>query len=432
MSDKPPAMKRNAMFSVLTNLSDTVMVVLMVVAGRKLGAEAFGELSYALSIAAVFASLSGFGMNSMVTREVARHPEQAKRYLASTLSWRLLISGSVLAAFLLWAGLWSGLPGDQALIMKIIGLSVILRFLSMSGRSILQALERFDLEMWATVTEQVVAIVGGLILLLLGFGLYALAFHLLISRMFGVLVMYLVLNQHIGINLEFDWPLIKRLQIQAIPLGIGAFIAVTYKEIDTLMIRPLMDLESVGLYNSAVKAYFALFAIPSVIRAVMMPRLSRSFIRDKHEHNHYLMRGVLLMLGVSLPIAIGGFLLGPWALTMVFGPAYADAGAPLQALMVVSIFTFQVWLLQIIMVAINRQLSWMWFSAFGLAVRLGLNILFISKFGIIGAAYAVGASEAALLVAGWIYLMRVHFQIAGPRDLVRKAWAASISPHQSL
>jgi O-antigen/teichoic acid export membrane protein len=125
----------------------------------------------------------------------------------------------------------------------------------------------------------------------------------------------------------------------------------------------------------------------------------------------------VLSLGLlSIPILVVGFLLVEPAFRLVFGEAFVPAVPTMKVLLVVSAVTFQVWLLRIILVAVDRQKVLMYFNLAGLAVRVIADLILISLYGIIGAAYATLISEVILFAGVWVYIFMRLFKVESLQD----------------
>ncbi len=119
--------------------------------------------------------------------------------------------------------------------------------------------------------------------------------------------------------------------------------------------------------------------------------------------------GVLALL--ALPVAGIGILVAKPVFSLVFGEEFLLAVPSMQILFGVSIITFQVWLLRIVLVAVNRQMALMCFNIGGLIVRIVADLLLIPFLGIMGAALATLLSEALLFLGIWVFIFLRVFRV---------------------
>ena len=72
--------------------SKLISVGFYVVIARKLGASAFGSLTFGLAFGALVTVLAGFGQDAILTREVARDRRRVDGYFANTIVLKLVLS----------------------------------------------------------------------------------------------------------------------------------------------------------------------------------------------------------------------------------------------------------------------------------------------------------------------------------------------------
>ena len=272
------------------------------------------------------------------------------------------------------------------------------------------------------VTQALVLLGGGLFVLLRGYGIIGLAVIWLCARATECVVIYLLLNRFVPVRFQFERPFIWKLQKQAIPIGIALLVMTFYIHADTLILERLSGFAAVGLYGVAFKVYTGLFLIPSTICTVLLPRFSDTYgNKKKTEFNRLLLYGVLTLGLLSVPVVLLGIPLARPVFGLVFGESFLPAVPSMQVLFVVSAITFQVWLLRIVLVAVDRQKALMYCNIAGLGVRIAADLLLIPLYGILGAAYATLISEGLLLAGMWIYIFMRLFKIETLQDGIMAA-----------
>jgi len=420
---KSKSLKRDFFFSGLTNFSDFFLFLLLILAGRKLGATDFGAFAFAQSVAIIFLTFSNFGLNTLAIRDIAQDNSVAEKYLSNILSWKIILS-TVSYILMIISVLYFWDKSKQIVtVVIILGLASAVRFFSMTGRAVLSGFQRFDLESRAVVMEQGFLLLIGGIFLLLGKGILYLAAAFLIARAFGCLYIFLLIKKLTSFSVEFDFGFIYELQKKAIPLGLAILVTTAYIQVNTIIIEHFLSFREVGLYNAAFKIYSGLFLIPSIISSILFPRLANSFLVSKHEHNKLIVKGILSLFVVSVPIFIIGFLFSDNIMVMVFGYDYMSSATTMKILFGVLVVTFQIWLLRIILVSVDKKIILLNINIIGLAALTGFDCLFIPKYGIKGAAIALGCSEVLVFLGIWICLFRGHFRLTSIEDAIKKVFS---------
>ena len=100
-------------------------------------------------------------------------------------------------------------------------------------------------------------------------------------------------------------------------------------------------------------------------------------------------------------------------MSLVFGSAYLPAVAPLQILAGGSIFVFCTWILHATAIATNLDRRLLVTTAIGLGTNVVLNLLFIPRWGIAGAAWATVVAEAVTVTLLFVQVQH-RLRTAGP------------------
>jgi O-antigen/teichoic acid export membrane protein len=171
---------------------------------------------------------------------------------------------------------------------------------------------------------------------------------------------------------EFDRVAWRGLQSSALPLGFFMLALNMYTYIDTVILGIMRSNAETGWYSAAYRVYEGLTYAPSVLAAVLTPKLS------------------------ALGVVLGGITIWTAAplVRIVFGESYAPAAAPLRILAGGSLLVFSTWILHAAAISINLDRRLFVTTTIGLSVNVALNVLFIPRWGIDGAAWATVLAEA--------------------------------------
>jgi O-antigen/teichoic acid export membrane protein len=180
----------------------------------------------------------------------------------------------------------------------------------------------------------------------------------------------------------------------------------TYTYIDTVILGILRTDAETGWYAASYRLYEGLTYAPSVLAAVLTPRLSYLFVHERAEHRKLLLRvlGAALALGIVLG-ALTVWAANPIVVTL-FGPAYAPAAAPLKVLAGGALFVFGTWILNAAAISTNLDRRLLVTTIVGLTTNVALNLLLIPRLGITGAAWATVAAEALTLILLFVQVER--------------------------
>jgi O-antigen/teichoic acid export membrane protein len=396
----------NSGYATVTAGSAVLLLVLLTIAGRFLTADDYGRFSYALALTTIVETIMDVGLSQVTMRTVARRKESAARLFEHVLGLKLVWVAGGLALLVIITPI---LRADRQIIRLcyLMGISSAVRSYLLTARGLLQGLDRFDLEAVAVVADRLLLLLAGGTVLWAGYGLTGLALAFVASRLAMLVAVRVLLVRVVGpVRPRFDRAAWSDLQTAALPLGFFMIALNMYNYVDTVILGIMRtDLET-GWYSASYRVYEGLTYAPSVMAAVLTPRLSYLFIHERTAHRGLLMRmlAISALLGVLLGAATAS-IARPIIVTL-FGQAYAPAAVPLQVLAGGSVFVFGTWILHAAAISTNLDHRLLATTAVGLGANVILNLLFIPRWGIGGAAAATVIAEAVTLALLFLQIMR--------------------------
>jgi O-antigen/teichoic acid export membrane protein len=384
----------NSGFASVTAGSAVLLLVLLMVAGRFLDAADYGRFSFALALTTIIETIMDVGLSQVTARAVARRKETAAQLFRHALGLKLVW---VAGALLLLVVITPILRSDPVVIRLcyLLGISAAVRSYLLTARGLFQGLDRFDLEAAAVVTDRLLLLILGAAALWAGYGLTGLALAFVGARLLMLFVVGALLRPAVGaVRPEFDRVAWRGLQSSALPLGFFMLALNMYTYIDTVILGIMRSNAETGWYSAAYRVYEGLTYAPSVLAAVLTPKLSFLFVHDRSGHGGLLTRG--LAASAALGVVLGGITIWTAAplVRIVFGESYAPAAAPLRILAGGSLLVFSTWILHAAAISINLDRRLFVTTTIGLSVNVALNVLFIPRWGIDGAAWATVLAEA--------------------------------------
>ncbi len=391
-----------------------LLLLLLMVAGRFLSAQDYGRFSFALALATIVETIMDIGLAPVTVREVARDRQASGSTFRNVLGLKLAwVSGGLAVLFVIVPLLRS----DPTVIRVcyLLGVSSAVRSYLLTVRGLLQGLNRFDLEAGVVVADRVMLVALGSAALVGGYGLYGLSLAFVAARlsMFGAIT-WLVRRMAESARPAFDGRAWRRIQAAALPLGFFMIALNLYTYIDTVILGLVRSDAETGWYAAAYRVYEGLTYAPAVLSAVLTPRFSYLFVHDRAALQAQFLRA--LGAAAGLGVLLGGvalWLAGP-IMRLLFGSGYSPAVSPLRVLSGGALLVFCTWILHAAAIATNLDRRLLVTTVVGLVSNVALNLLFIPRWGISGAAWATVAAEAATVVLLFIQVQR-HMRTAVPQ-----------------
>src|SRR5262249_35169706 len=270
-------------------------------------------------------------------------------------------------------------------------------------------LERFSWDTAIVLLDRLLLLAFSGAVLFSGGGLVALGWAFVAARTVALTVAFVIARGHIGsIAPTFDIDLLRDLGQRARPLGAFLILLNLYSYIDTVMLGVMSTDADTGLYTAAYRIYEGVTYGAAVLSAVLTPRLSSEFVRDKSRFTSLARRGFLVSIGMAAALALVTAALAPWGLRILFDGRYVPAVRTLHILAAGLLVVFPTWILQAVAIATAAEGVLLRTTAIGVIVNVSANFVLIPAAGRDGAALAtvIGETINVLLLLrglGWAF-----------------------------
>jgi len=380
--------------------------VLAVLTRTLLPAE-MGRMFLAATISGIAATVVSFGTEHHLVRAVASEPSRALTNLGEVLSMRLQNMAPIYAAVNIV--FWFLQPGLGPVLLLVTAYDFLEElwyafsaFFTGQKRIIYRLAIGAALKILTVLAVSIVAYVTrslGPVLLtyvVLDAGLVA-STYLVVQRDFGPL------------HLRLDWNGGLGLMKVSLPFFAYNILAIVHLRLDTLMIGFMLGVVQVAYYDLGMKmlevARFLVRPLHSVFYPIFSELAARRRWKRLRKHALQVILGSFL-LGVA--VAIGVQLWGDFAIVLLFGPQYVASVAPTKILFLSLPLVYLHFVLTTLANALHLERQSAWLLAVSAALNLGLNIVVLPRYGIIGAAWTTLASQAVLTVSMlWINASRL-------------------------
>ena len=404
-SDKRTIVK-NAGFLMASQIATWMLTLLLTVfLPRYLGAAAIGKFHLANSTWAIAGILISFGMDTLLTKEIARRPDETTELLGTSLLLRALLYLPALAGMIGYLALFR-YPADTALVVYIIGAAALIQQFGGAVQASLQGLERMDRLALANVASKATTTAGSLLMLALGQGIYAVAGVSVISAVVYLTLQLWFVRQHYAIELRWNLSDATRMLRNGLPYMASQAFLILYQQVDIVTISLLVDDRTVGWYGAADQLFGTLLFVPTVFITAVFPSLARSFAERPEDLPKLMSRSFGMLLLISVPVGLGIMVLADATVVLLFGDGFAGSGPVLSVMGIVLLLTYQNMLLGRFLIATDRQNVWTGITAAITLASIPLDLVLIPWCqrafgnGAIGGALKFVITELAMLVVG--------------------------------
>ena len=383
-------------------------ILVTVYVPRYLGREGIGILGLAESIWAIMSTFISFGMDVFLAKEIARKPERIGEFFGTQIVTRL-------GLMVLFYGIAFGyaqlrdFPDIVVSVIMIFGIVELFAQMARICRASLQGLEEMQFISLADIVSKALTTILSLTVLILGFGVTAIAFVAIVGGLTSFLVQLWPLRRNRRLPLSFDASLAVRMLRDSIPYLLSIVLLTVYTNIDIQMLEYLTDIETVGLYNVSVRLFGTFLFVPNVFVTAVFPAISRMYADDENGLPKLLGKSYDLLMMLSIPIGFGVLAVARPVLYLLYEDEFIDSTPILAGFGLVLILTYLNTLMGKFLIATDRQNNWTILMAVGVIITVPLDLILIPYFaegygnGGIGGVVAFGVTEGVMLVAGhWL------------------------------
>ena len=378
-------------------VSLTGVLVVGIIVARYLGKEQYGIMNYVISFVAIFQVFADFGLDFIQIREESKHPAHKDKIIGTTFTLKLFFAILTLLAILIITTL-SEHDGRIRCYIMIYALSVILNT-SWVSRNHFTSIVWNEYVVKTEISRTLIGMAIKIAFVLLHLPLIWFIVSLVIDSILlavGYTASYIRKIDSIR-KWNFDRDLAVFMLKQSFPLLLSGAAIVVYNRIDQMMIGKMIDQSHLGVYSVAVRFTELLVFVPTIIAQTISPILVE--VRQKDAARYEELSRVFMNVTVSVCILLAIFtsLLSYPIVRFTFGRMYIEAASVLSilAFKVVGDALSQTSGQLMIIEGIQKYASIR--NIIGCVTCVGLNLVFISRYGIHGVAYV---AIVTILVSG--------------------------------
>ena len=408
----------------------------VVVIGRHLGDEKFGQFNYYYNCFLIVGSLVDFGSMAIAVREITRQPEREAEIIRAAFRIRVCTVAAGIAALLIVA--WREEGGLEPAVLPVLAALHLLPVAPNIVAASLQARVRY-------------AAIGAAPLL--GFLLYLLAARTLTANgvqepgwfvaAFALALLtqatlpWLLLCRRVALWGPVSPGRIVELLRAMVPLGLSAGLSTLYFRADALLLNDLHGDVANGRWAKTFPLLSFGIALPSYLGAALFPALTRAAARGPAPLLELVRRGAAVLTAFALPAVAFAFLFGGQLLWLFWArrggveplPQFvATHGDLLRCVPLLALAALAIFLTipqMHALTACGRQRSLLVVTAAALAVKWFAGGELIRAHGVVGAAWGTLLTEGFVLLCVSLELKRATGGTIVGRGLLRPLCVAA-------
>ena len=374
---------------------------------RLLGSQVLGQYVELVALLFVAQALAGGGLNAIVTRDVAAHPEDRAELVRR--ANRVGVASGLLATAIYLLYVFLILDPSAHRPALLLAISIVPSAWIATQEGLFMGVHLHHRITSMAFVEGAVKLAAGVAVFALGGGIVGLCAGLTLARLVAV-VYGSVLAVRAGAERGLSAPQRGTIEFAraVVPFALIATASVLYFRQDVLVVGALRSESETGLYGVATALYGMTMLLPGSVMSAVYPRLSAAFAtsRDAYRRATLLTTKVLTLCCVAMALGVIG--VAPWIVALLYGSEFAGA-VPVFSLLAASFPLHAVnGTLGQAMQAAHLEREMLLATVATVIVNLCLNLVLVSRIGIEGAAVSMLiTSGLAMFLLWWIFHQRI-------------------------
>lgn len=396
---KPVSLRENYSFNFVVSILNIVYpLVILAYASRVVGPDSLGRYFFALSLSTFFLLLAGMGIPIYGARAVARVRDDPLKL--KTVFSELFLLNAVFSvfSFLVFACIvaWIPVMRQQAALLAVSGSIVFLNILS--SDYLFMGLENFRNIALRNFAARIVGIIA-MFMFVKGPAdlIWVASIPVLVAFVSNTSGLASALSQ-VGMRIK-GLDLRRHFRPLVFISGILAATAI-YTNLDSILLGLLTDDREVGFYNSGIRISRVGTAIVTSLGMVLIPRLTHYLNTGMNREFSQLSRKSMdLTFFLGFPAMIFLCLGASQIVEIAFGPEFKEAAIILRVTSPLILITGITYCLGLQILFPNGEEKLLFLAALAAAaVNMAMNLILIPGHGAVGAAWAMLATESAILL----------------------------------
>lgn len=368
-------------------LNKALAFLVGILTARYLGPGNYGLITYAAAYTTFFASVCTLGIDSVIIKNFADHPEGEGKTLGTTIILRAV--SSLLSAVMI-VGIVSVVDRGEPVTVWVVALSTLGLFFQAfdSFKQWFQSRLQSKYAAIATVVAYAVTSAYKLLLLIAGKSVAWFAVATAIDHVIVALFLFAAYKKNGGPAFSWSADRAKELLSASGSYIVAGLMVSIYASTDKLMLKQMLGESAVGYYGTAVSlsttwAFLLQAVIDSVYPSVIQAHKSDADLFKRRNRQLYAMV-IYAAAFVSLVIC----LLAKPIVQVLYGADYLPAVAPLRIVVWYTAFSYLGVARNAWMVCENKQKYLKYLYGSAALINVVLNFVLIPQWGAAGAAAA--------------------------------------------
>lgn len=368
-----------------------------ILTARYLGPGNYGLINYAAAYSVFFFSICTLGINFIIVKEFVDNPFEEGKILGTSLILRGL--SSIFSAIVI-IGISFILDSNEPITKMVVILytfSLIFQIFDMFNYWFQSRLQAKYTAIASLIAYSITAIYK-VVLLITGQPVTLFALSMSIDYISIALILFYFYKKEGGDKLSFSLKYGKLLLKKSYHFILPGLMVAIYGQTDKMMLKHMINEAEIGYYATAVSLCSVWCFILSAIIDSMNPTIMKLYQEDEKNFIKYNKILYSIVFYISIIVSIIFTIFGKLIIQILFGEAYSPTIAPLRIVTWYTAFSYLGVARNAWVVCKDRQRYLKYLYCSSAILNVILNLIFIPKYGAVGAAFASLISQISTVI----------------------------------
>jgi len=411
MSKGRSIVKNTGAMLLATLIRMSASFVLVIFVARNLGSTGMGEFSLILSLFWIFQTIASMGVQPLIIREIAKAKDKTG-IIFSNAAFLAVCASALMSVCMIGFTVLAEYSRTIHLASCWMSMTLILSTISILIQAIFIAWEKAEFVMLGITWESGIRLGAGIFILVMGRGLVVLSSIFALSTAVSLIINTALMRKHVShFPFRLEWPVCKWL-MKMVPTFAGISITNTvFWHVGTVLMSKLTTMEAIGLFSASMRIVTMVKLILQSYKVAIQPVAVQTFHESIKSFKSFCEQSLKYVFILTIPICAGVLVLSEQILLFIFGPEFV-ASANIFRIQVFILLTYGVTLvLASFLIASHNQKTDLRINSICMVIQIVLGFIFISKYGILGAALSLLLSMQVFMAQQLLFIQRNCFKL---------------------
>ena len=172
----------------------------------------------------------------------------------------------------------------------------------------------------------------------------------------------------------------------SLPIGLSGVFSTIHNSAGPVIMGVYGQITELGWYNAPLRLIDIIFILASLVSISFFPTLNKAYKESSKRFYKIWNVYFQLMFSLAVPLIVGGIVLAPKIIGLIYGSKYLPSILVLRILILFIGISFISEPFNQILFIFNKQKNLFWISLFGVTVNIALNLILIPAYSLYGVA----------------------------------------------